>query len=317
MLVHRDFSCRPAAPAPHAVTIGNFDGVHLGHQAILGQVKEAAQRLNLTSCAVTFEPHPRELFSPLSAPTRLSSLREKCELLIENGMQRVQVLRFNRAFAALSADEFIDRVLVKGLNAKWVMIGDDFCFGAKRSGDFAHLKRAGEQLGFEVHAMPTVKAGQGEKAMRVSSSAVRELLSGGDVVRAARLLGRPYSISGRVVHGDKLGRQLGWPTANVQMKHNRPPLTGIYAVRIEGLRAHNKGMLLDGVASLGVRPTVTNSGQVKLEVYIFDFDQDIYGQHIRIDFLQKIRDEEKFSSLDALKAQIARDADDARAFLQP
>ncbi|HEY4371554.1 MAG TPA: bifunctional riboflavin kinase/FAD synthetase [Burkholderiales bacterium] len=301
----------------HAVTIGNFDGVHLGHQAILGHVKEAARGLNLRSCAVTFEPHPRELFSPLSAPTRLSSLREKCELLLENGMDRVQVLRFTRPFAALSADEFIDRVLVKGLNAKWVMIGDDFCFGAKRSGDFDHLKRAGEQLGFEVHAMPTVKAGEGDKAMRVSSSAVRELLSAGDVRRAARLLGRPYSISGRVVHGDKLGRQLGWPTANVLMKHNRPPLTGIYAVRVEGLGEDGKSMLLDGVASLGVRPTVTNSGQVKLEVYIFDFDQEIYGRHIRIDFLQKIRDEEKFSSLDALKAQIARDADDARAFLQP
>lgn len=313
MLVRRDFSGTAGTAAPHAITIGNFDGVHLGHQAILAQVKAAGSRLGIAPCAVTFEPHPRELFSPLSAPTRLSTLREKCELLFEHGMQRVQALRFNRAFASLSADEFIDRVVVKGLNAKWVMIGDDFCFGAKRSGDFHHLKRAGEQLGFEVHAMPTVKAGEGDKAMRVSSSAVRELLSAGDVVRAARLLGRPYSISGRVVHGDKLGRKLGWPTANVQMRHNRPPLTGIYAVRVEGLGSEP----LDGVASLGVRPTVTNSGQVKLEVYIFDFDQEIYGQHIRVDFLQKIRDEEKFSSLDALKAQIAKDADDARAFLQP
>ena len=312
MLVRRDFS-RSSHPAPpHAVTIGNFDGVHLGHQAILAEVKSAAAQLGIASCVVTFEPHPRELFSPLSAPTRLSSLREKCELLFEHGMDRVQVLRFNRAFANLSADEFIDRILVQGLNAKWVMIGDDFCFGAKRSGNLAHLQRAGAQLGFEVHAMHTVKSGEGDNAMRVSSSAVREILSGGDVGRAARLLGRPYSISGRVVHGDKLGRVLGWPTANVELRHNRPPLTGIYAVRVEGLG----GKPLDGVASLGVRPTVTNSGLVKLEVYIFDFDADIYGQHIRVDFLKKIRDEEKFSDLDTLKAQIAKDADDARRFLE-
>jgi riboflavin kinase/FMN adenylyltransferase len=160
--------------------------------------------------------------------------------------------------------------------------------------------------------MHTVKAGEGDKAMRVSSSAVREILSGGDVGRAAKLLGRPYSISGRVVHGDKLGRQLGWPTANVELRHNRPPLTGIYAVRVEGL----DGRTLDGVASLGIRPTVTNSGMVKLEVYIFDFDQDIYGRHIRVDFLKKIRDEEKFPDLDSLKKQIAQDADDARRFLE-
>jgi riboflavin kinase/FMN adenylyltransferase len=312
MLVRRDFSRTAGTAAPHAVTIGNFDGVHLGHQAILAQVKAAAARMGITPCVVTFEPHPRELFSPLSAPTRLSSLREKCELLFEHGIDRVQVLRFNRAFASLSADEFIDRVLVGGLNAKWVMIGDDFCFGAKRSGDFAHLKRAGEALGFEVHAMQTVKAGEGGNAMRVSSSAVREILSGGDVGRAARLLGRPYSISGRVVHGDKLGRQLGWPTANVELRHNRPPLTGIYAVRVVGLG----GKPLNGVASLGIRPTVTNSGMVKLEVYIFDFDEDIYGRHIRVDFLKKIRDEEKFPDLESLKRQIAQDADDARRFLE-
>jgi riboflavin kinase/FMN adenylyltransferase len=312
MLVRRDFSrSTPLAP-PHAVTIGNFDGVHLGHQAILARLKAEARERNIAACVVTFEPHPRELFSPHAAPTRLTSLREKCELLAEHGIERIQVLRFNRAFASLSADEFIERVLVNGLNAKWVMIGDDFCFGSKRSGDFAHLKRAGDALGFEVHAMPTVKAGEGESAARVSSSGLRELLSGGDVVRAARLLGRPYSISGRVVHGDKLGRVLGWPTANVEMRHNRPPLTGIYAVRVEGLGAKP----LNGVASLGVRPTVTNSGLVKLEVYIFDFNEDIYGRHIRVDFMQKIRDEEKFSDLETLKAQIAKDADDARRFLE-
>jgi len=316
MLVRRDFSRPTAVSEPHAVTIGNFDGVHLGHQAILARLSAEARERGIGSCVVTFEPHPRELFSPHAAPTRLTSLREKCELLAEHGVQRIQVLRFNRAFANLSADQFIDRVLVAGLNAKWVMIGDDFRFGAKRAGDFTHLKAAGERLGFEVLAMPTVKsgngAGLGDGAVRVSSSTVREVLSAGDVERAQALLGRPYSISGRVVHGDKLGRVLGWPTANVEMRHNRPPLTGIYAVRVEGLGPKP----LNAVASLGVRPTVTNSGLVKLEAYIFDFDQDIYGRHIRVDFLKKIRDEEKFADLETLKAQIAKDADDARRFLE-
>jgi riboflavin kinase/FMN adenylyltransferase len=312
MLVRRDFSrSTPLAP-PHAVTIGNFDGVHLGHQAILARLKAEARERNIAACVVTFEPHPRELFSPHAAPTRLTSLREKCELLAGHGAQRIQVLRFNRAFASLSPDEFIQRVLVDGLNAKWVMIGEDFRFGARRAGDFAYLKAAGERLGFEVLAMPTVKSGNGDGAVRVSSSTIREVLSAGDVERAQALLGRPYSISGRVVHGDKLGRVLGWPTANVEMRHNRPPLTGIYAVRVEGLGPK----ALNAVASLGVRPTVTNSGQVRLEAYIFDFNEDIYGRHIRIDFLKKIRDEEKFSDLETLKAQIAKDADDARRFLE-
>lgn len=309
MLVRRDFSGVPG-PA-HAVTIGNFDGVHLGHQAILAELKAAAGESGMRSCVVTFEPHPRELFSPNAAPTRLTSLREKCELLFEHGVDRVQVLRFNRAFAGLSADQFIERVLVQGLNAKWVMIGEDFRFGAKRSGDFAYLHGAGQKFGFAVHAMRTVKAGTGENAARVSSSEVRELLSAGDVVRAARLLNRPYSISGRVMHGDQLGRTLGFPTANVQLRHNRPPLTGIYAVRVEGLGRQALG----GVASIGVRPTVTDNGQVKLEVYIFDFDQDIYGRHIRVDFLKKIRDEEKYKDLETLKRQIAKDADEARRHL--
>ena len=316
MLVRRDFSRSLPAAEPHAVTIGNFDGVHLGHQAILARMKAEAALRGIASCVVTFEPHPRELFSPQAAPTRLTSLREKCELLAEHGVQRIQVLRFNRAFASLSADEFIQQVLVDGLNAQWVMIGDDFRFGAKRGGDFAHLKAAGERFGFEVHAMPTVKSGNGADAVRVSSSTVREVLSAGDVERAARLLGRPYSISGRVVHGDKLGRVLGWPTANVEMRHNRPPLTGIYAVRVEGLGEFGKSGPLNAVASLGVRPTVTNSGLVKLEAYIFDFDEDIYGRHIRVDFLKKIRDEEKFADLETLKAQIAKDAEDARRFLE-
>jgi riboflavin kinase / FMN adenylyltransferase len=302
---------RPSSQA-HAVTIGNFDGVHLGHQAILRELVSVAKARALVSCVVTFEPHPREFFSPHAAPTRLTSLREKCELLAHYGVARTHLCHFNRALASLSADAFIEQVLVHGLKARWVMIGEDFRFGAKRSGDFAYLKARGTELGIDVLAMPTVVAGSGAQTARVSSSALREILSAGDVARAATLLGRPYSISGRVIHGDKLGRTLGFPTANVQMHHNRPPLTGIYAVRVAGLGEKP----LDAVASVGVRPTVTNSGEMRLEVFIFDFSGDIYGRHIRVDFLAKLRDEEKYEGLEALKRQIELDCDAARATLK-
>ena len=311
MLVRRGLP-RSNATETHALTIGNFDGVHLGHQAILAQVRGAAAQRGIASAVVTFEPHPREFFAPHAAPTRLTSLREKIELLGAHGIGRAQICHFNRALASLSADEFIDRVLVKGLNARWVMIGEDFRFGAKRQGDFDYLRAAGLHSGFEVVAMPDVTWRDARShAFRVSSSLLREVLSAGDVERATTLLGRPYSISGRVMHGDKIGRTLGFPTANVQMRHNRPPLTGIYAVRVAGLGDRT----LDGVASVGVRPTVTNSGEMRLEVFIFDFDADIYGRQIRIDFLKKIRDEEKYKDLDTLKRQIDQDARDARIFL--
>ena len=294
------------------VAVGSFDGVHLGHQAILSEVRSQALRLGVTAGVVTFEPHPREFFAPHAAPTRLSSLREKIEMLARQGMERAQVCHFNRAFASLSADEFIDRVLVDGLQVRWIMIGEDFRFGAKRLGDFDTLRAAGRRRGFEVQAMPDVSLTDVRgHAFRVSSSLLREVLSAGDVERAQTLLHRPYSISGRVMHGDKLGRTLGFPTANVQLRHNRPPLTGIYAVRVAGLGEHP----IDGVASMGVRPTVTSSGEMRLEVFIFDFDADIYGRHIRVDFLKKIRDEEKYKDLDTLKKQIDQDARDARAAL--
>lgn len=310
MLVHRGIPS--AGTQPHALTIGNFDGVHLGHQAILAEVRATALARGLTAGVVTFEPHPREFFAPHAAPTRLSSLREKIQLLAEHGIERAQICHFNRAFASLSADEFIDRVLVNGLRARWIMIGEDFRFGAKRSGDFDYLRAAGLKKGFEVVALPDVRLHDTRgNSFRVSSSVLREVLSAGDVERAATLLRRPYSISGRVIHGDKLGRTLGFPTANVQMRHNRPPLTGIYAVRVAGL----DGALVDGVASMGVRPTVTNSGEMRLEVFLFDFDQDIYGKLIRVDFIKKIRDEEKYKDLDTLKRQIAQDAQDARTAL--
>ncbi|MFH1044310.1 MAG: bifunctional riboflavin kinase/FAD synthetase [Pseudomonadota bacterium] len=305
MRVCRTISAR--SPSPTALTIGNFDGVHLGHQAMLARLKDSARSLGLPACVLTFEPHPLELFAPQTAPTRLTSLREKLELLALHGIERVHVSRFDRAYASRSPREFIERVLLAGLGMRWLLIGDDFRFGAKRAGDFALLQEASRKHGFGLEAMPTV----GVEGVRVSSSVVRAALAAGRLAEAEALLGRPYSISGRVVPGDGLGRQLGYPTANVQLRHNRPPLCGIFAVRtIDG-----QGRLRNGAASLGLRPTVDRSGRATLEVHLFDFAGDLYGQHLRIDFLHKIRDEQKFPDLDALKARIAQDCEIARELL--
>ncbi len=295
-----------SADTDSAVTIGNFDGVHCGHQAMFTRLKEVAAENALASTVMTFEPHPREVFTPAQAPARLTSLREKLELLKAAGIQRVALVHFSQRFARLSADDFIDRLLVQGLRARWVLVGDDFRFGAKRAGDFQALRTAGAARGFEVESLPSVLI-DGERA---SSTAVRNALAEGDLNRAARILGRPYSMAGRVVHGDKLGKSLGYPTANIQLKHNIPPLSGIFAVELCGL----DGRVLPGVASLGVRPTVKQNGAATLEVHVFDFHDRIYGAHVRVDFLHKLRDEEKFSDLPALIAQIARDVDDAQAF---
>jgi riboflavin kinase / FMN adenylyltransferase len=295
-----------AAESPLALTIGNFDGVHLGHQAMLARVRAAAGERALPGAAMTFEPHPREFFAPDQAPTRLTSLREKLQLLAGAGMDRAYVCRFSYAFAQISAQEFIDRILVRGLGIRWLLVGEDFRFGARRTGDVALLKQAAARYGFEAHTMPSV-ALAGE---RVSSTGVRAALAAGDLAKAAQLLGRPYSVSGRVMHGDALGRKLGFPTANVQMKHNRPPLTGIFAVQLSGIAAH----ALHGVASLGVRPTIRAGGKPVLEVHLFDFDRDIYGRHVQVDFLHKLRDEEKYSDLATLTAQIAQDVANAKSY---
>jgi riboflavin kinase / FMN adenylyltransferase len=300
-------SIHASKPSPAALTIGNFDGVHRGHQAMLARLKERAGALGLQACVLTFEPHPLELFSPQTAPTRLTSLREKLELLAAHGVERVQVCRFNRAYASRSPQDFIEQHLLAGLGMRWLLIGDDFRFGARRAGDFALLQEASRKHGFGLEAMPTVALG----GVRVSSSAVRAALAAGRLAEAEALLGRPYSISGRVVHGDKLGRRIGYPTANVQLRHNRPPLSGIFAVRTFDAQ----GRRYDGAASLGLRPTVDDSGLAKLEVHLFDFAGNLYGQHLRIDFLHKIRDEEKFADLDALKARIARDCEVAKELL--
>ena len=298
---------RHRASHPNAVTIGNFDGIHLGHQAMLARLTSRAASVGATPAVLTFEPHPREIFTPAAAPTRLTSLREKLEILRALGVAHVHVCRFTRPFAALSAEDFVRRILVDGLRARYVLVGDDFRFGAKRAGDFAFLQDMGRQFGFEAESLPTVEAA----GQRASSTAVREALAAGDMAMAAQLLGRPYSISGRVVGGDQLGRKIGYPTANIQLKHNRPPLTGIFAVRVQGLDAPD----WPGVASLGTRPTVHANGRPTLEVHLFNFSQSIYRQHLRVEFLHKLRDEAKFPSLEALIAQIDEDARQAREML--
>lgn len=294
---------------PHAVTIGNFDGLHLGHKAMLTRLQEVAKARGLPSCVLSFEPHPREFFTPDQAPARLSSLREKADCLRRLGIDRLHIFRFNRAFSALTAEDFIEQVLGRTLQTRYVLVGDDFRYGAKRAGDFSLLKQAGQALGFEAEFLPTVEfAGE-----RASSTAVREALATGDLAHAARLLGRSYSISGHVVHGDKLGRDIGYPTANIQLKHNRPPMMGVFAVELYGLN----GAPLPGVASLGKRPTVKSPDAAPvLEVHLFDFDADIYGRHVQVDFLHKLRDEEKYPDLDTLVAQIGRDVENAKHYLK-
>jgi riboflavin kinase/FMN adenylyltransferase len=284
-----------------ALTIGNFDGVHRGHRALIERVAAKARELKLTSCVLTFEPHPREFFARDSAPPRLTRLRDKLALLATMGVDRVHVARFNRRFAALPAQTFVDEVLVRGLGARWVLVGRDFRFGAQRSGDYAALEAFGGRHGFEVEAMPDVLF----EGARVSSSAVRAALKAGDLAGAERLLGHPYTISGRVAHGTKLGRKLGFPTANIPLRWP-PPLSGIFVVEVEGMGR--------GVASLGLRPTVNPVPRPLLEVHLFDWDGELYGAHLRVRFLKKLREERKYDGLDALKKAIAGDAREARAY---
>ncbi|HEY0906149.1 MAG TPA: bifunctional riboflavin kinase/FAD synthetase [Methylophilus sp.] len=293
MQVFRHF---PQVATPQAMAIGNFDGMHLGHQALLRQLMAYAQTYRITPAVMTFEPHPREFFMPQNAPARLASMREKLEYFAECGVRNVYVQRFNQAFAAQSPAAFM-QVLRERLHANVVMVGEDFCFGARRAGSVQTLI----ENGFNVIPLPEVQLG-GE---RVSSTLVRDALAAGDFTKAQSLLGRPYSISGKVVHGAKLGRQLGFPTANVHMRHERPALTGVYAVKLNNLPA---------VANLGVRPTLEGIPKLKLEVHVFDFSGNLYDQHVHVQFCHKLRDEMKFAGLDALKAQIAVDVAQARQY---
>ncbi len=298
------------AEAPIALTIGNFDGVHLGHQAMLSRLKKAAEYRGLRTCVMTFEPHPREFFAPDKAPVRLTSLREKLELFAKLCIDQTIVYRFNYDFAKISPEEFVVTILVKALSVRWILVGDDFRFGARRSGDMALMKNLAEKYHFEVEEMPSFAI----NGLRVSSTAVRQVLSIGNLNAAKCLLGRHYSISGRVIHGEKLGKKLGFPTANIQIRHNRPPLSGIFIVEVYGTNELMHLKKLPGVASLGVRPTIHRNGRPTLEVHLLDFNQDIYGCHLRIDFLHKLRDEEKYSSLELLANQIKKDVEKTRNY---
>ena len=306
MLVYRGFS--QTAPSATVLTVGNFDGVHLGHRALLARLTTAASSIGLPTAVLTFEPHPREFFAPESAPSRLSTLREKLELLADDGVNLAYVCHFNARFAALSAKEFIERVLVEALRVRHLIVGDDFRFGAGRAGDFATLRDAGVRLGFQVEAMESITL-DGERA---SSSAVRDALQSGRLEHAARLLGRPYSIDGRVMRGDQIGRQLGFHTANIRIKHERPPLQGVFAVEVKGL----PGGPHRGAANLGYRPSAQPVVRPLLEVHLLDFSADIYGAHLNVRFLHKLRDEMKFPDFNALKAQIASDVAAVKAYFQ-
>jgi riboflavin kinase/FMN adenylyltransferase len=313
MHVFRGFNHPGIAPAC-ALTIGNFDGVHRGHQAMLALLRNEAQHRGLPSCVMTFEPHPRDHFARLAgkpelAPARIATLRDKLSELERVGIDQVIVLRFDHALSSLSPQAFIDQVLVEGVHARYVLVGDDFRFGAKRAGDYAMLDAAGNTAGFDVARMMSYEV----HGLRVSSSAVREALAQGEMERAATMLGRPYSISGHVVHGRKLGRELGFRTLNLRFHHPKPAAMGIFVVRVFGLT----DTPLPGVASLGVRPTVEDAGRVLLETHCLDWPQPLgqeggYGQCIRVELLHKLHDELRYESLEALKAGIARDEEDAR-----
>jgi riboflavin kinase / FMN adenylyltransferase len=297
--VKRDLTSAPDGPV--ALTIGNFDGVHRGHQAMLARLIEAAEDLRLPPAVLTFDPHPREFFSPASAPPRLSTLRSKLALFRAYGVATTFVARFDARLASRTADEFVTQILERQLHVRWLLVGEDFRFGRGRMGDLAFLRSAARE--FSVEAMGTVAV----DGQRASSTAVRNALAAGDLALAAALLGRNYTLTGHVAHGKKLGRSLGFPTMNLPLRHP-PALTGIFAVRVHGLGGTPRA----GVASVGVRPTIRAGGEPIAEVFVFDFDQATYGRRITVEFLHKLRDEARFPDLDALRQQMIRDVADAR-----
>src|SRR3954465_10182818 len=292
---------RASAWGRATLTIGNFDGVHRGHRALIERVVAKGRELQVPSAVLTFEPHPREFFAPERAPARLTRLRDKLELLAAAGIERVHLIRFDARFAAMSATRFIEDILVRMLNVRWLLVGRDFRFGAQRQGDFGALERAAGQFNFALEAMPDVSF-DGE---RVSSSAVRAALAAGDFARAERLLGAPYMLSGKVGQGARLGRELGFPTANIALAQ-RPPLSGIYVVEVQDLGR--------GVASVGRRPPVNPVAMPPLQAERFGWDGELYGRRLRVRFLRKLRDEAKFDDLTALRQAIAQDAEQARQY---
>ncbi|HMW22309.1 MAG TPA: bifunctional riboflavin kinase/FAD synthetase [Burkholderiaceae bacterium] len=299
-----------------ALTIGNFDGVHRGHQAMLALLTSEARHRRLPSCVMTFEPHPRDYFAqrsgkPELAPSRVATLRDKLLELERCGIDQVVLMPFNARFASQPPEAFVEDVLRSGLGARYVLVGDDFRFGARRAGDYAMLDAAGERAGFDVARMLSYEV----HGLRVSSSAVRDALEHGDMPRAAALLGRPYSVSGHVLHGRKLGRELGFRTLNLRFGHPRPAAQGIFVVQVFGLA----DVPLQGVASLGVRPTVEDAGRVLLEVHCLEWPASLasegaYGRVVQVELLHKLHDERRYDGLPALQAGIAQDVADARAW---
>lgn len=310
----------PQVAKASAVTIGNFDGVHRGHQAMLALLNNEARHRGVPSCVMTFEPHPRDYFAavhrkPELAPARIATLRDKLTELAKCGVDQCVVLKFDSRLSSQVPEAFIEEVLVRGVGARYVLVGDDFRFGARRAGDYAMLDSAGSRYGFDVARMNSYEV----HGLRVSSSAVREALARGDMSGAAALLGRPYSISGHVVHGRKLGRQLGFKTLNLRFAHWKPAASGIFAVLVHGL----DDQPLEGVANLGVRPSLDprdiNGGRVLLETHCLRWPERLgpegaYGKIIRVELLHKLHDELRYDGLEALQAGIARDCDAARAF---
>ncbi|MBL6685895.1 MAG: bifunctional riboflavin kinase/FAD synthetase [Methylophilaceae bacterium] len=285
-------------PFECVMTVGNYDGIHLGHQALINHVITYAKKERYHSAVMTFEPHPREFFDSISAPSRIISLREKLEFFDGLGINRVHVIRFDADFAKISAVEFTN-ILKNNLNVKRLVLGKDFRFGQNREGGVEMLKNAGIEIIVADEFMINQE--------RVSSSLVRESLSHGDFKKVNLLLGRPYAISGKVIHGDKRGREIGFPTANIHMFHERPPLRGVFAVKLDDSF---------GVANLGVRPTVSGLSQLNLEVHVFDFSADLYGKHVHVTFLKKLRDEKKFKNVNELKLQIEIDIANAKSFFK-
>lgn len=305
-MLFRDIAGDPVAARGSVVCIGAFDGVHLGHRAVLARVRERARELNLDAVVASFEPLPREFFAHGRPVARLSNVREKIEQFRAARVDRALLLRFNAALAAMSAQDFVERVLVRRLNAREVWVGEGFRFGHARGGDVDLLQRLGREHGFAAQALdPVVVEGE-----RISSSAIREALAGGSFALAAHWLGRPFAIGGHVVRGQQLGRKLGYPTANLRLGSRTSPVDGIFAVKVHGVAE----TALPGVASLGVRPTV-NGKEPLLEAHVFDFEGDLYGRRIQVEFVEKLRDEEKFADLDAMVKQIDRDAAQAREIL--
>jgi riboflavin kinase/FMN adenylyltransferase len=289
-------------------TIGNFDGVHLGHQAVFRHLLKKGEELGLPATVITFEPQPMEYFAPDKAPARLTRMREKLQAIYDTGVDRVVLLEFGPKMAAMPADRFVQELLVQGLDVRYLFVGDDFRFGKGRTGDIELLRRVGAATGFEVENMSTFAL----REERVSSTRIREALARGDLELAAHNLGRPYTICGRVAHGDERGRAIGFPTANIDLHRKVSPLHGVYAVLVYGLEQDPR----PGVANIGTRPTVEGDTRYLLEVHLFDFSRSMYGEHVEVEFRKKLREEKRFDSFELLRQQIELDAAEARSYFE-